>query len=127
MKKVLIVDSHNFYFNIMKKIYEENGFQVVRAKTIDEGWEVVKTNGIDYFNLFVADISIETHLAGFLLAFRLKKAGFKNPIYLASHGFNITLYYFISLGLLRPFGIQRIIPKGVFHNMHWLTLQRFFI
>ena len=127
MKSVLIADSNNFYFNIMKKIYETNGYQVIRAKTSEECWRIVNDYGIGFFNLLVTDLAIESQLAGLFLALRLKKAGFRNPMYFASSGFNETFYYFISTGFLKLLGIQRLIPKSNFHQMNVNTLQRFFI
>lgn len=127
MKKVLIVDDNDFYFDIMKEIYDSNGYQVERAKTARNGWEKIQNNGLDHYHLIVTDITMETQISGLVLWYKLKRSGFRNPIYFASTGFNIKLNYFISGGLLKLLGIQRIIPKNNFHAMGAPTLQRFFI
>lgn len=127
MKKVLIVDDNDFYFGIMQEIYERNGYLVDRANTASEGWNKFQHGGLDYYQLIVTDITMESQISGLVLWYKLKRSGFRNPIYFASTGFNIKLNYFISGGLLKLLGIQRIIPKNNFHEMEALTLQRFFI
>lgn len=127
MKKVLIVDDNDFYFNIMNQIYRTNSYQVERANTAEEGWLLIQSKGLEYYNLIVTDITMESQISGLVLWYKLKKSGFKNPVYFASTGFNIKLNYFISGGLLKLLGIKRIIPKNNFHAMEALTLQRFFI
>ncbi|MGP8329945.1 MAG: hypothetical protein ACT6FF_06470 [Methanosarcinaceae archaeon] len=127
MKNVLIADNNSYYFGIMKQIFEENGYQVTQASTANESWGLVEKYGLGHFNLLVCGLKMRFQLEGLLLLFRLKKGGYKNPVYFASNGFNMKLNYFISSGFLKMLGIQRIIPKGVFHIMGRSTLERFFI
>ncbi|MCI0515042.1 response regulator [candidate division KSB1 bacterium] len=127
MRRVLIADDNNFYYDIMETIFKENGYQVTRAVTAKAAWQLIQVHGVEHFNLLVSDITMESQLAGLYLAIKLKKAGFKNPMYFASTGFNFTFNYFLSGGLLKLLGIQRIIPKNAFHALDVNSLQRFFI
>lgn len=127
MKKVLIADDDNYYFNIMKNIYESNGYQVARACSARQSWELIRNNGMEYYHVFVYNLSIRKHMPSLSLLFKMRFAGFKSPIYFSSNLLNLTFNYFISGSFLKMLGIQRLIPKNNFHIMDSLTLERFFI
>lgn len=127
MRNVLIADNSNFYFSIMSRIYEEHEFQVTRARSAPDAWKLIKEKGLEYYDIIVTEMTIESHLSGIILAMKLKKAGFKNPVYFASKRFNITFTYILSTGLLRMIGIDRLIPKNAFHIMNPVSLKRYLI
>lgn len=127
MQNVLIADNNNYYFSIMSSIYEEHDFHVTRAQSAPDAWRLIKQNGMEYYDIIVTEVTIESHLSGLVLAVKLRNAGFKNPVYFASKRFNITLTYIISTGIFRMLGIERLIPKNAFHTMNPTSLKRYLI
>ncbi|MBN2091275.1 hypothetical protein JW964_16815 [candidate division KSB1 bacterium] len=127
MRNVLIADNNNFYFSIMSSIYQEHEYYVTRARSAPDAWRLIQQNGLEFYDIIVTEITIESHLSGLVLAVKLKKAGFKNPVYFASKRFNITFTYIVSTGLFRMLGIERLIPKNAFHIMNPVSLKRYLI
>ncbi|MDZ7261043.1 MAG: hypothetical protein ONB05_02845 [candidate division KSB1 bacterium] len=127
MKNVLILDDNDFYSHIMQTVYEAHNFSVFRASSAREGWELFRRKGLNFFDLIVADITMESQLSGLIVALKCRLKGYKKRLYLVSTGFNVRCNLFFSGMLLRTLSINRAIPKYVFHEASREKLVRWLI
>jgi len=77
MKKVLIVDDDIDVREIINEALSSNGYEVEQAESGEEGWEKFESFKPD---LVILDLIMESYDAGFILAYKLKKANPALPI-----------------------------------------------
>ncbi len=71
MKKILIVDDDSDVREIITETLSSNGYSIEAAETGEEGWEKFEKFNPD---LVILDLIMETYDAGFILAYKIKKA-----------------------------------------------------
>lgn len=71
MKKILIVDDDSDVREIITETLSSNGYSIETAETGEEGWEKFEKFNPD---LVILDLIMETYDAGFILAYKIKKA-----------------------------------------------------
>lgn len=111
MKKLLIVDDNMKYAKILDKYFQGLGYQVELALTGEEGLKCVLEKGVEYFQVIVADITMESQLAGLFMLSRMRRRGYRGTVVLASTGFDVPGVISFSRLFLRGFGINYLVPK----------------
>ncbi len=81
MKKILIVDDDTDVREIITETLSSNGYSIETAENGEEGWEKFEKFNPD---LVILDLIMETYDAGFILAYKIKKARPQVPIILAT-------------------------------------------
>lgn len=81
MKKILIVDDDSDVREIITETLSSNGYSIETAENGEEGWEKFEKFNPD---LVILDLIMETYDAGFILAYKIKKARPQVPIILAT-------------------------------------------
>lgn len=81
MKKILIVDDDIDVRDIISETLSSNGYEVEQAESGDEGWEKFQSFNPD---LVILDLIMESYDAGFILAYKIKKANPALPVIMAT-------------------------------------------
>jgi DNA-binding NtrC family response regulator len=92
-KKILLVDDDIDLLEQSKISFESNGYTVVTAENVDEGWQVFQK---EKPGAVVIDLIMEEHDSGFILSYKIKKDDYgKNiPVYILTSATYLTGYKF---------------------------------
>jgi CheY-like chemotaxis protein len=92
-KKILLVDDDIDLLEQSKISFESNGYTVVTAENVDEGWQLFQNEKPD---AAVIDLIMEEHDSGFILSYKIKKDNYgKNiPVYILTSATYLTGYKF---------------------------------
>lgn len=111
MKRLLIVDDNDKYAALIEEYFSAHGYNADRAYTATEGIEMVKSAGLDHYELIVTDITMEGQLAGVRLISYLHKNKYHGKVIVASTGFDIFPGMLISKLYFGAKGVDFLIPK----------------
>jgi len=111
MKKLLLVDDNDKYASILREHFEKLEYTIFRAKSGIEAFEILNKNGIEYFNVILTDITMETRLAGLSFLSKVKKMNYSGTIAVASTGLDFRFLVFLSRLCLGIYGVDYLIPK----------------
>ena len=81
MPKIAIVDDDKDIIEAISILLESKGFEVVSASNVSDGYKVIEN---EKPNLVILDVMMEEPDDGFFLAIKLRKKGFKQPVFMLS-------------------------------------------
>ncbi|KAF0095039.1 MAG: receiver component of a two-component response regulator [Puniceicoccaceae bacterium 5H] len=108
---LLLVDDNNRYAKLLTDYFAPRGFTLERATSGEEGLEKFRAHAPDHFAAVITDITMETRLAGYWMVRRLRRAGYKGTIMVASTAFNEIPIIDLHRALYRGLDVQFLIPK----------------
>ncbi|MDP0500523.1 MAG: response regulator [Verrucomicrobiota bacterium JB022] len=108
---LLLVDDNNHYAELLTEYFAPRGFALERAVSGEEGLARYQAHAPDYFAAIITDITMETRLAGYWMVRRLRRAGYKGTMMVASTAFNEIPIIDLHRALYQGLDIQFLIPK----------------
>lgn len=109
-KYLLLVDDNDKYAKKIIEIFKEK-FNIHRANNGKEGIELLNKNGINFYDLIITDITMESQLAGINFLKKARKMGYIGKIIIASTGFNYSIALNFAPLLLNSLNVDYLIPK----------------
>ncbi len=110
-EKLLIVDDNQKYKQLIEQLYLNKNYQIDWVKSAQEGKNILKEKGIQYYHAIVTDITMENQTSGLFFAIKLRKQGYNGEITIASTGFDFPIVLAMARRVLGWFGIDFLIPK----------------
>ncbi len=110
-KKLLLVDDNDKYAQILTEYFANKNFIIDRAYDAKEGLEMLIKKGIQYYEIILTDITMETQLAGLFFLKKARKSGYKGKIIIASTGFNYSIVVYLAPLFLKQWNVDYLIPK----------------
>ncbi|TKJ39093.1 hypothetical protein CEE37_11780 [candidate division LCP-89 bacterium B3_LCP] len=110
-RPALIVDDNDDYTSMLLNHLEPLGYNFDRAHSGREGWQKWKETDLTHYHLVVTDITMESQTAGLSLIRKLRKAGYKGLIMVASTGVNNPLVLQITKLFYKLIGVDILVPK----------------
>ncbi len=107
----LIVDDNTDYVRLLQRHLKPCGYHFDRVWNAAEGFELFEDVGAGYYSLIVTDITMEGQTAGLKLIRKIRQYGYRNPIMVASTGFNNPLVLWGAKALMRFWGVDLLVPK----------------
>jgi CheY-like chemotaxis protein len=107
----LIVDDNTDYVRLIRAHLKPFGYHFDRVWNAAEGFELFEDVGVGYYSLIVTDITMEGQTAGLWLIRKIRRYGYRNPIMVASTGFNNPLVLWGAKAVMRWWGVDLLVPK----------------
>ncbi len=111
MKQLLLVDDNDKYAALLREHFAPLGYEIRHVVNAAEGRKALEEKGMDYYQVVVTDITMETQLAGLSLVRWMHKQGFGGTVVIASTGFDVSAGMFLGKLLLGSYGVHYLIPK----------------
>ena len=120
--KLLLVDDQQRYIDKWLELLDVEDYEITVVSFLHEAIQVMMEKSAD-FDLVISDISMHLEdekgvierlrgeLAGIILAWKLRKLGFKKEIVLVSTGIDDFMGFIICKLVCRYFGANWIVPK----------------
>ena len=111
MSKCLLVDDNGHYADLLSKYFLGLGFEVTWCKSAKEGYEEYTSKDQSHYQLILTDITMEGQISGLTMLKKIRKAGYKGLLMIASTGFDIPLGKFFTRLFFANLEVKYIIPK----------------
>ncbi len=111
--RLLVVDDNDEYSDLLITFFEakKECNQIERARDAEEGFAMLCKNHIEYYDIILTDITMETQISGLIFLRKAQAYGYKGTIIVASTGFDVFGVKTLSCLLLGILGVNYIIPK----------------
>jgi CheY-like chemotaxis protein len=110
-RPALLIDDNDDYAGMLLEHLVPRGFRFDRAFSAREGLQAVRRAGPKTYELMVTDITMDGHTAGLRLIRKVRRAGYRGVLIVASTGFNFPLVLHLSRPVLRFWGVDVLVPK----------------
>ncbi len=107
----LLIDDNDDYAGMILSHLEPRGFRFDRARSAREGLEILAQTGSQKYTLIVTDITMEGQTAGLRLIRKVRRAGYRGVLIVASTGFNFPFVLHLSRPFLTIWGVDILVPK----------------
>jgi len=110
-KNLLLVDDNDKYAKILSDYFLKKNYSIDRAYDGKEALEMLEKNGVDYYDIILTDITMESQLAGLTFLKKARKMGYKGKTIIASTGFNYSIAMIFAPLFLNHLKVDYLIPK----------------
>ncbi|MCS7205430.1 MAG: response regulator [Leptospiraceae bacterium] len=110
-KTILLVDDNDKYAKLIQEYFEQRGYRLERAYSGKDGLNKLQNFDIDYFDMIITDITMESQLAGLNFLKEARKLGFTGKIIIASTGLNYSIVLYLAPIFLNSLKVDYLIPK----------------
>ena len=111
MKRLLLVDDNQKYMDLLKEHFENLGYTIDTAVLAGEGLAKFQEQAVDYYDVIVTDITMETQLAGVTMLKRMYRLGYRGTVVVASTAYDVLGARTLSRLFLKGYGVDYLIPK----------------
>ncbi len=108
---LLLVDDNDKYAEKIKNYFSKT-YEIHRAYNGKSALELLEKNGINFYNLILTDITMESQLAGIHFLKKARKMGYNGKIIIASTGFNYSIALNFAALFLNSLKVDYLIPKN---------------